>query len=428
MDFTNVSDSPPHPEDLGRHYGFRHNPYDPSPLGIDQDDSSLFVGRDQEGREFRTFLASFDRGAVFIEGGTGVGKTSFVNVQEYRIEREESKPRLLPTLQAIQLASTLSPTEFLLSVLSNVLNSLGRSIPRAVRATEFKDLSRAVTQSLVRTRGWQIDVAGFGAGRSTDSTATSPLFVLLPAVSELLDRAALLAQDAGIPKIVVNVNNLDLIDSKTLVSFLEVTRDLTLTRAPFLWVFIGPIGSRAGVAQRSRRVSELIRSDPIWLPPLTSKEVHNAIEARVHRFRNTSSVTPPISQDVLDLLYVASSGELRYILNRCTDLLIRTMIEFPTSRELSLDLARPLLRRMTMSAIDRCNLTTKQKSLLGRLVADGPCQPKEFRKYGLQSVPAFLRYLLRFYELGLVDRRRSGSEVVYTPRGDAILALGSQRS
>jgi hypothetical protein len=423
---VDVSDPPPHPEDLGLHYGFRRNPYDPSPLGIDRDDSTLFVGREHEGSELRTFLASFDRGAVFIEGGTGVGKTSFVNVQEYRFEHGASHPRLLPTLQAIQLASALTPTEFLLSVLSNVLNALARAVPKAARGPEFKELSRAVTQSLVQARGWQFDLAGFGAGRSTDSTATSPLVVLLPAVSDLLDRAAKLVQIAGLPRIVVNVNNLDLIDSKTFVSFLEVTRDLTLTRSPFLWVFIGPIGSRANVAQRSRRVSELIRSDPIWLPPLTAKEVHKAVEARVLRFRTSSSVTAPISREVIDLLYQASSGELRYILNRCTDLLVRTMIEFPTSRELDLDLARPLLRRMTMSSIDRYNLTQKQRALLVRLVTDGPCQPKEFRKYGLQSVPAFLRYLLRFYELGLVDRRRSGTEVVYTPRGDAILALGSQ--
>lgn len=423
MDYTNVSDTSTHPEDLSLHYGFKRNPYDPSPLGIDRDDSLLFVGREQEGREIRTFLSSFDRGAVFVEGGIGVGKTSFVNVQEYRLVHEESRPRLLPTLQTIQLASTLSPTEFLLSVLSNVLNSLARVVPKAPRGSEFKDLSRAVTQSLVQTRGWQFDLAGFGAGRSTESTATSPLVVLLPAVSELLDRAARLAEAAGVFKIVVNVNNLDLIDSKTLVSFLEVTRDVTLTRSQFLWVFIGPIGGRSNVAQRSRRVSELIRSDPIWLPPLTAKEVHKAIEARVERYRSSASVNAPVSRAVLDLLYEASSGELRYILNRCTDLLVRTMIEFPTSRELSLDLARPLLRRMTMSTIDRCNLTQKQKTLLVKLVADGPCQPKEFKQYGFQSVPAFLRYLLRFYELGLVDRRRSGSEVVYTPRGDAILAL-----
>jgi hypothetical protein len=320
----------------------------------------------------------------------------------------------------------LTPTEFLLSVLSNVLNALARAVPEATRGPEFKELSRAVTQSLVRARGWQFDVAGFGAGRSTDSTATSPLVVLLPAVSDLLDRAAKLVQIAGLPRIVVNVNNLDLIDSKTFVSFLEVTRDLTLTRSPYLWVFIGPIGSRANVAQRSRRVSELIRSDPIWLPPLTAKEVHTAVEARVLRFKTSSSVSAPIAREVIDLLYEASSGELRYILNRCTDLLVRTMIEFPTSRELDLDLARPLLRRITMSSIERYNLTQKQRGLLVRLATEGPCQPKEFRKYGLQSVPAFLRYLLRFYELGLVDRRRSGTEVVYTPRGDAILALGSQ--
>lgn len=421
-----VSDSPPHPEDLGLHYGFKRNPYDPSPLGIDRDDSSLFVGRETEGRELRTFLTSFDRGAVFIEGGTGVGKTSFVNVQEYRIEHEKSKPRLLPTLQAIQLASALSPTEFLLSVLSNVLNALARTVPSSAHGAEFKDLSRAVTQSLVQTRGWQVDLAGFGAGRSTESTATSPLVVLLPVVSDLLDRAARLALAAGVTRIVVNVNNLDLVDSKTLVSFLEVARDVTLTRSPFLWVFIGPIGCRANVAQRSRRVSELIRSDPVWLPPLTAKDVHRAVDARILRFRTSTSVVAPISRDVVDLLYEASSGELRYILNRCTDLLFRTMIEFPTSRELDLDVARPLLRRMTMSSLDRYNLTQKQRALLVRLVDQGPCQPKDFRRFGLQSVPAFLRYLLRFYDLGLVDRRRSGSDVVYTPRGDAILALGSQ--
>jgi hypothetical protein len=424
----NVNDATSRPEDLGLHYGFRRNPYDPSPLGVDHGDSSLFVGREEEGREFRIFLSSFDRGALFIEGGTGVGKTSFVNVQEYRAEKVGGQPRLLPTLQAIQLASALTPSEFLLSVLSNVLNALARDVPRATRAAEFKDLSRAVTHSLVQTRSWQVDVAGFGGGRTTDSTATTPLAVLLTSVSDLLDRAAKLTRELGVPKIVVNVNNLDLLDSKTLVSFLEITRDLTLTRAPFLWVFIGPIGSRAGVAQRSRRVSELIRSDPIWLPPLSVKEVHKAIEARIDRYRTSTSVSAPISRDILDLLYETSSGELRYILNRCTDLLLRTMTEFPTSRELSLELARPLLRRMTLSTIDRCNLTSKQKTVLVQLVNGGPCQPKDFRKFGFQSAPAFLRYLLKFYELGLVDRRRSEGDVVYTPRGDAILALGSQDS
>jgi hypothetical protein len=424
MDRQEVSEASPPGENLGMHYGFKRNPYDRAPLGIDQDDAQLFVGREREGHEFRTFLASFDRGAVFVEGGTGVGKTSFVNVQEFRQKDERSGGPLLPTLQAIQLASTLSPTEFLLSVLSNILNALARAIPSASRLSEFKDLSRAVNQSLVQTRGWQVDIAGFGGGRSTETSATSPLVVLLPAVSELLDRAARLVESSGFSKIVVNVNNLDLIDSKSLVSFLEVSRDVALTREHFLWVFVGPIGCRAAVAQQSRRVSEMIRSDPIWLPPLSIKDVHSAIDARVRRFRVSASVKPPVSGEIVDLLYHASSGELRYILNRCTDLLERTMIEFPTSRELTSELARPLLRQMTMSTIDRCDLTSRQKDLLTKLVSSGPCQPKEYRNFGFRSAPAFLRYLLIFYGLGLIDRRRSANEVVYTPRGDSILALG----
>jgi hypothetical protein len=88
----NVNDATSRPEDLGLHYVFRRNPYDPSPLGVDHGDSTLFVEREEEGRKFRIFLSSFDRGALFVEGGTGVGKTSFVNVQEYRAERHGAWP------------------------------------------------------------------------------------------------------------------------------------------------------------------------------------------------------------------------------------------------------------------------------------------------------------------------------------------------
>jgi hypothetical protein len=418
-----VNDHPVRPESLGLHYGFKRNPYDPSPLSIEEEDSQLFVGREREGLVFRTFLESFDRGAVFVEGGTGVGKTSFVNVQEYRSSRSGGRHRLLPTQQPIQLASTLSPTEFLLSVVSNVLSSLQRDSPQIEKSRTFRKLSLAVTQSLIKTRGWEVSAAGFGGGVANEAVVSNPLLVLLPTVSDLVDAAARLVNDSGRDRVVVNVNNLDVIDPQRLVSFLDLTRDLTLTRAPFLWVFIGPIGSRALVAQRTRRVSELIRTDPIWLPPLSLKEIYSAIDARIKRFKNTSATPAPIAEDVVRLLYESSTGEVRYILNRCTDLLMRTMLEFPTSREISLELALPMLREMTASAIDRCNLTGKQRSALSKIANKGPCQPRDFREFGFANTPAFLRYLTLFYDLALLDRRRRGKEVVYTPRGDVVLAL-----
>ena len=418
-----VNDHAVRPESLGLHYGFTRNPYDPSPLGIDEEDSDLFVGREKEGLVFRTFLESFDRGAVVVEGGTGVGKTSFVNVQEFRSGRAPGQNKLLPTQQPIQLASTLSPTEFLLSVVSNVLSSLQNASPRVERSASFRRLSLAVTQSLIKTRSWEVSAAGFGGGTASETVVSNPLLVLLPTVSELLDSAARLAHESGYGRVVVNVNNLDVVDPQSLISFLDLTRDLTLTRASFLWVFIGPIGSRALIAQRTRRVSELVRSDPIWLPPLSLKEVFGAIDARVKRFNTNLAAASPISREVVQLLYESSAGEVRYILNRCTDILLRTMIEFPTSREISLDLARPMLREMTSGALDRCNLTGKQKAVLSNVATKGPCQPRDFQGFGFVSAPAFLRYLSLFYRLGLVDRRRRGKEVVYAPRGDVVLAL-----
>jgi hypothetical protein len=420
-----VNEHPVRPESLGAHYGFRRNPYDPSPLEIDSEDAALFVGREREATTFRAFLDSFDRGAIVVEGGVGVGKTSFVNVQEYRAGAGHRPPALLPTRQPLQLASTLSPVEFLLSVESNVLSSLQRAVPAVAKETSFRRLSLAVTQSVVKSRGWEAYAAGFGGGISQEVSVSNPLLALLPSISEQLDDAAALAKSYGIGRLVINVNNLDVIGPQTLVTFLDLTRDLTLTRAPFLWAFLGPIGVRVLIAQRTRRVSELIRTDPVWLPPLSLSEVQAAIQARVRRFRIETETPPPVAPDVVRWLYATSAGEVRYILNRCTDLLLKTMAEFPTAGQVSRELAAPMLKRMTTEALDRFNLSPKQRSVLSNVARNGPCQPREHLRFGFASAPAFLRYLTRFYQLGLVDRRRRESSVVYTPRGDVVLALGA---
>lgn len=418
-----VNDHPVRAESLGVHYGFTRNPYDPSPLAGDATDSELFVGRERESSVFRTFLGSFDRGGVVVEGGTGVGKTSFANVQEYRANLGPGSLHLVSTRQPIQLAATLGPVEFMLSVLSNVLNSLQLSRPQASRRAAFRKLTTAVQQTILKSGGWNVSAMGYGAGVASQSSVSNPLLVLMPTVSSYLDEAAQLAAEFGIRRLVVNVNNLDVVPPRDLIAFLDASRDLTLIRPGYLWVFLGPVGARALVAQQSRRVSELLRTDPVWLAPLSLKDVRAAIEARVRRFRAAPGTSAPVSDDVIRLLYESSAGEVRYILNRSTDLLLRTMAEYPTSRQISLDLARPMLRQMTREAIGRLNLTTKQRAVLERLARSGPCQPRDFAAFGFSSAPAFLRYLARFYELGLADRRRREDSVVYTPRGDVVLAL-----
>lgn len=409
---------------LSAHYGFTANPYDPSPLGVSEDDATLFVGRTAEATALMTFLSSFERGAIFVEGSVGVGKTSFVNVQQYRLAQDEA---LLPSLNTIELRDGMTPTEFLLSVLSNSLNTLRRLRPESEREEEFRRLAQAVEQTLVVTRSYPANIASFGAGYGSSASATNPNHTLLPTVSRHLDDFAVLAKQFAFDKIVVSVNNLDTIDPSFFTSFMNQVRDLTLIRAPWLWVFTGPQGSRALLAKEAHRVSELVATDPILLPPLSREEVHQAIDARVRKFRVSDDVPAPIAADVVDILYDAGRGEFRYILNRARDLLLRTMAEFPTTRTITLGVALPLLKELAASTLQRAALTNKQRAVLKALAEKGQAQSKDYEDFGFNGAATFVPYLKQFHESGLVDRKESGREVIYTPRGDVNLAFRDDR-
>jgi hypothetical protein len=413
------------PAGLGPHFKFTRNPYDPSPLAVSEVDSSLFIGRRAEATILRTMLSSFDSGGVFVEGGIGVGKTSFVNVQQFLASRKGSIPRVLPSLHPLQLELAPTPVEFLLSVLSNVLNALRQFESRSIKNAAFIELSAQVDQTLVKTRSYQATVAGTGGGYGTSVTTVNPSIALLPSVSRRLDECAELVGEFGFKTICVAVNNLDIVPEDVTFAFLNEIRDLTLTRRPFFWVFVGPLGIRSSLSQRSRRVSELVRSEPIALQPLSKEEVHAVLAARARLFRLSPRVEIPIDEQVVDLLYEASKGEVRYILNRCTDLLVRTMLEFPTAGQVSLAHAMPLLREITKSAIDRLSLTPRQKSILEQIAKKGMVQSGDYRELGLKSPQALSKYLLRFSALLLLDRRSVGREVVYVPRGDVAIALGT---
>lgn len=410
---------------LGAHYGFSVNPYDPAPLGVSSEDAELLVGRDKEGRELAAFLSSFDRGAIVVEGGIGVGKTSFVNVNEYRLSQDEA---FLPSLSVIELQNGMTPTEFLLSVLSNSLNAL-RTLHQEVKDDrEFRRLSTAVEQTLFSTRTYQAGItvpggAGVGGSAGRNLTATNPNVTLLPAVSQYLDDFLTLAQGHDHDKVVVSVNNLDIIDPGFLIQVLHQIRDVTFNRVGYLWIFTGPVGTRAVIAQRAARVSEVMVTDPIRILPLSQREVHQAVDARVRKFRLDANVKAPVDKDVIDILYAASNGEIRYVLNRCKDLLLRTMIDYPTSKHITIQTALALLRNMTTDAIDRVNLTPKQRQVLAKIATKGTAQPKDYARFGFRSSPAFMPYLKLMYGLQLLDRREKGREVFYTPRGDVSLAF-----
>jgi len=64
--------------------GFRENPYDTKPLKVSKGDVDLLMGREEEQIDFLTAIESDSQGIFVLSGVPGVGKTSFLNVQQYK--------------------------------------------------------------------------------------------------------------------------------------------------------------------------------------------------------------------------------------------------------------------------------------------------------------------------------------------------------
>ncbi|MFQ6041985.1 MAG: hypothetical protein ACE5PV_14095, partial [Candidatus Poribacteria bacterium] len=89
--------------------GFKDNPYDARYLQPTEEDFRLFVGREDETIQFRTTTSNRRGMTIIVEGDVGVGKTSFVNAQQYISlqQLDNLSPHLLPSLQPIQLNERL---------------------------------------------------------------------------------------------------------------------------------------------------------------------------------------------------------------------------------------------------------------------------------------------------------------------------------
>ena len=77
--------------------GFSESPYNTNPLRARAEDVDLLVGRSNEAINFCTQLGTSDNGILVLSGSPGVGKTSFFNVQQYKLENAltDFGPKLL---------------------------------------------------------------------------------------------------------------------------------------------------------------------------------------------------------------------------------------------------------------------------------------------------------------------------------------------
>lgn len=413
------------PRDVWDEYGYARNPFEPHPLKATGEDEQLFVGREREVEELASWFVSNHSGGIVVEGPIGVGKTTLVNIAQHRAYTHSRN--LLPCLKTVETQDGMSPQAFLLEVLAHVLYSLERMRPKTAKDEEFLSLQRAVERGVITSHGWQVQAtafgAGVGAGHQPAHAPTQPDGLTMMAVSRYLERFHALAAKRGFGRVLVSINNLDIVDMARFKGLLQAVRDSSIALDGYLWAFIGPVGLRGELGEAGlQRVSELLRGSPIELGPLTLAQVRQVIEARLRLHKKPKVIaTPPINQEVVQFLYEASNGEIRYVLNRCGDIVEAVTAHLPSPTTVSLEKARWVLRDIVAPTLERASLKPKETEVLRRIAERRKAQGKEFKDYGFNQYQALFNHLSSLAEKRLLVKERSGRDVVYVPRGDVVL-------
>ena len=156
--------------------GFRESPYNTNPLQARVEDLDLLVGRDSEATQFCTLLGTAPNGVLILSGTPGVGKTSFLNIQQYRLENGLSP--FGPKLLAARSLCAIQPTDDLRKIALRAVECLYRSINSwcVLNSVAVPKQAQEVGKWLSGTgaSGFSVGITIVGCGGSFGRTAQLP--------------------------------------------------------------------------------------------------------------------------------------------------------------------------------------------------------------------------------------------------------------
>ena len=413
-------------ENVWEWFGFKKNPYDFQALGVNEEDRDLFVGRGPELTRLATPITSDPGGIIVVEGRVGVGKTSFVNAVQYDKWRSRS---CLPSFQVLQVQTNTDPIAFMLSAFSTCIGSLEVSDPE--RADSDKDLKagKAMVSQMLNS-GWSfsgglnVGVLGGQAGVGRAAAPSSPLLAAMPNILGTASKWFDAAGRLGWSKFVIPVNNLDMLDDDSAVSFMNVARDymLSFAKKGVWWVLIAKEGFVNTMQSRAHRVSEVFTGPPVKLDPLSLADVNKAIAVRVGKFGKEGSVAPAPAE-IVSWLYELSDGEVRSIFKKVTDLIHEYHATVPSAKDISLNAGRNILVGEAQRRIRSLEIQENWLEILEASATKGTIHQGDFMEHGFNNQPTFRNALERLCSFGLLRRKEAGREVTYLATVDTNLAF-----
>jgi len=442
--------------------GFRESPYNTSPLMPRAEDLDLLVGRDSEATEFCTQLGTAPGGVLILSGTPGVGKTSFFNVQQYRLENDLAP--FGPKILAARTLCPVQPADDLRKLALRAVDSLYRSIDSWC-ALNSKPVPKQVKEvgtwlSGTGASGFSLGISILGCGGSFGRTAQ------LPKASDasfeaIADALAAISSEVvatlGFQSAVIALDNLENLSDDELGSMLITFRDTLFAIPNVWWILIGQSGLGSLIQSLDSRVFERTTGSGIEIRPVELAELHEAIAVRVSKFHRSNGGKPPLTEETHKRLYEASFGEMRFVfkysnsicakfVEKIRDGVLNTPSmkakqskpEFKKTFEAALNTAigqmlinsqmahqqaASYLRKIVESELKGLYLSAKELSVLEAIGKAGQARASDFKNYPVRSMQDFSsNYLSKLHRQNLLTRKQEGRAVNYRLRGIAQLS------
>ncbi len=438
--------------DVWSRLGLTGNPYDVKPLEARESDVELLIGRIEEGISLSVKLQSEKSGVLIISGNPGVGKTSFLNVQQYLLETGQDSfgPRLL----AARKLSQIQPLDEPRNIAIRCIDSLCSSIQSYCK---YKRLD--VPKRVEQVRQWLdwkgtaalnvgFDIAGYGVSFGREMRVPNVDQITFEGLVDILGLLRIdILENFNLTGFIIVLDNAENMDDDLLRRTLMSFRDNLFVIPNAWWVIIGQSGLASLIQATDPRVSQRIIG-AIELSAISSEELKMAIDKRIHKFHESGNGNSPISEKVITKLYNSSNGEIRFVLkychNICTafieDVCLMLVKAGVTRRELAMNLEKSLgdhlvknqipddramkiLKQIVKAEFDGFHLKKKECDVLSEIGRRKTARAIDHKHYAVRSNQDFSsNYLNKFAKMGLLFRIQEGKAVMYQLRGISLLA------
>lgn len=442
--------------------GFRESPYNTNPLKARPEDLDLLVGRETEATELCTQLETATNGILVLSGSPGVGKTSFFNVQQFRLENGLAP--FGPKLLAARQLCPVQPGDELKTLAMRALDSLYRSVDMWCTNNgidlpkETKKIGKWITG--VGSSGFDIGISILGCGgnfgrnvelpKSADASFESMADAIAAVTAEVVSVF-------GFKSTVIALDNLENLSDLDLGEMLISFRDTLFSIPNVWWVLIGQSGLGSLIQSLDPRVFERTTGSGIEIKPIELDELDQAIALRVAKFHKSKGGKSPLTQETHRRLFEASYGEMRFVFKYsnsiCAKFVEKTRANVLSSAEISSqqsqhdfkkhfdralnraignlmigsqishEIATDYLRQIVEGELAGLFLKQKERSVLNEIGKAGQASASDFKAFGLKSMQDFSsNYLSKLYNQKLLVRRQKGRAVNYHLRGIALLS------